>query len=59
MEQLEIKANICSLHYVNVGFVQHMHCIHTLYAGILVLAKANSLYIVHPRCGKPGLYPSD
>lgn len=43
MEQLEIKANIYSLYYVNLGFVQHMHCIHTLYPGILVLAKADSL----------------
>lgn len=39
MGQLEIKANIYSLYYVNVGFVQHMHCVCTFYAGVLVLAK--------------------
>lgn len=61
MGQLEIKANIYSPYYVNLGFVHHMHYIHTLYAGILVLAKANSLYVVQLdlRCGKTGLYPSD
>lgn len=61
MGQLEIKANIYSLYYVNLGFVQHMHCARTLYAGILFLAKANSIYSVHLdlRCGETGLYPSD
>jgi len=61
MGQLLIKANAYSLYYVNWGFVQHVHCIHTLGAGILVLAKAASLWVVQldRRCGKPGLYPRD
>lgn len=43
MGQLDIKANIYSLYYVNLGFVEHTHYIHVLCVRILVLAKADNL----------------
>lgn len=54
MGQLQIKANLYSLYYVNLGFVEHMHCIHAFYAGIFVPAKAGVVHLDLKRA-KPGL----